>query len=453
MPHVPSFPDQIARRLLARFTSITGASTANLNGDLATAFGLISDEMSLIDRNFIAEYVRAHWFEGNPELVLQRSNDMPLMFPRQQPAKAAVGGAVTLTRSTFDFAYTYPALSIVINSLERPDIYYYNVEPVFFGLGVETVVNQVFVCASTGTVGTQEKGVVSLVSSSADGNILSCTNEAAFVGRDAETADQVRGRAYLWMASLAQTQQDALVSVARNFVDPDGATIINAHAQRDPDMRGITYLTVDDGAAMVGYEQPAETTYGTFGTLAPGLRHLLMFNAPAATPPKLYVGSSEFTASARAWSSLDEAGEMWLRRDASAYGIDTTPGTAWEIRAYMKYTGILERLQKYINRMCTASGNRVILRPPVAQDVTLSGIIVTDVGTGRTRQRILQSCKDVTLAYIRSLNMGAQLKQHDLHHQLRMVSGVLNYIPDQGDIYPGGPFYKLVPNPSFIAFR
>lgn len=454
MPHVPSLPDQIARRVLARFTALTGASTANLNGEIATIIGLVSDELSLIDRTFSEEFVRAHWFEGNPELVLQRLRDMPLRFPRPQPAKAAVGGAVTLTRASVTEEVTYPPNTIGIYDNETPDLLFLNTSPVLFNVGVGTVTDVMFASIVPGAQATKEIGTVRYVSFSMDGNIISAINTAAFVGRDAETVEQASSRARLWMASMAQSQKEALVSVARNFVDPSGATIINAHCANDPEVRGISYLTIDDGAGMVGYEADANTTTGRFADLVDGLRHLLMFSDyPAATNPKLRVDTTTYTASNRAFTCLNETGELWLAPRPERFGMTFSPGDIWHIEGYRKYTGVIANLQKYVNRFCVASGGRCIVRPPVAQNVNISGIIVTGTGNGLVRSRILAACTRAATAYIRALNMGQPFLQHELHQELSKVEGVRNYIPDQGDIYPGGPFYKLVPVPNNINFR
>lgn len=453
MPHVASDPEDIARRVLGRFTALTGASTANLNGDLATLTGLFAEELSLIDRLFTSDYVMAQWLEGDPELVLQVLEGFPLRFPKLQEAKAAFGGAFEVTRADTSTTETYSPGDVVVFSQNAPDIFYQNTEEFEMESGTATVTNVQFIAQAPGESGTALAGTVRSVAASRTGNIIVVRNTADLIGRSAETAAEGAERAKLWLRSLAAAQAEALESTAYHYVDPDGDTVVSAAVSPHPEVRGFSYLHVDNGAAMAGYVVPAEPTYGKFSELAPGQRHRLKFSGyPAATPPQLVVGGTTFTAGS-AWTCLDEQGDMWLAHNASAYGIDTSPGTPWIINGYTKYKGLIAGLQRHINRYNVAAGNRVAVVPARPRFVVISGIVVTESGLGYTRRQLLEQCRSVAVAFVRSRKMGAPVLMSDLNLQLRRVEGVINFIPDQQDLYPGGPFHKCVLLPSQCNFR
>lgn len=455
MPHMPSLPDQVARRLLARFTAMTGATTANLNGDIATLIWLFAEELSLIDRTFHYELTRGYWFEGASSFIKARLEDMPLRWPRPQQAQPAVGGNFTLTRANTSSAVTYQPGEIGMQSPLNPDVTYTNAYPVVFGVGVGTVTGATFASNIRGAQASASAGQVTSVTYSADGNIVSGVNLNDLIGQDAETLEQSTARAKIWLKSLAQSQLEALESVALNFVDPiGGPRITHAHAYYDPEVRGLAYLVVDDGSGMGGFVTAASPSTGVFPTLAPGGRYLLMFSDyPAASAPVLYINGFPYTEATDAWTALWEVGEMWIRTNPADYGVPISPGDTWSIQNYAVYTGIIANLQKHINRFCTPAGGRVIVRPPLQHVVTVTGIVVTSQMPYSQRLSLLQTCSQVASAVARNTPIGKPLTMSNLHVELRKLPGVENFIPDQPDIYPPSPLHKVTLPPSNAIFR
>lgn len=455
MPHIPSLPDQVARRLLARFTAMTGATTANLNGDIATLIWLFAEELSLIDRTFHYELTRGHWFEGASAFIKARLDDMPIRWPRPQAAQQAVGGNFTLTRANTTMAMTYQPGEIGVQSPLNSAVIYTNAYPVVFGVGVGTVTGATFASNIKGAEASASAGQVTSVAYSADGNIQSAVNLNDLLGHDAETLEQATARAKIWLKSLAQSQLEALEAVALNFVDPAGGPrITHAHAYYDPEVRGVAYLVVDDGSGMGGFTATATPTSGIFPPLASGGRYLLMFSDyPAATAPVLYINGTPYTEATEAWSALWETGELWIRSNPADYGVPIAVGDSWSIQDYTYYVGVIANLQKHVNRFCTPAGGRVLVRPPLQHTVTVTGIIVTRQMPMVQRLQLLQTCSQIASATARATPIGRPLTMSDLHVELRKIPGVENFIPDQEDIYPPSPLHKITLPPSNAVFR
>lgn len=456
MPYVPALPPEIAQRILARFTALTGADTLALNGDMATLVGLFAEELSMADRR-ANEFTLAHHFDPvMPEDVLeQRINQLPLAFPKRRPASAAFGGDFSLRRGTTSASYTYDVGQIRVSPYARPDLVYTNADPVTFGVGQSTADNVNFVCSTPGSVGSYPPGSINVVVESGDSDIIGCTNTASITGRDTEDKTSLVNRALRWLGSLAQSQRDALESVALNFISSNGQTILHARCWSDPDRPGYSRLVVDDGSGMAGQVGIATTISGTVPDLEVGRRYQFVFDAPAVTSPRLTLGANTYTASLQAWSVLEESGVMWLKPDPASYGIVISPGMSWSIGGHQVYKAgsFIAELQSYINQYCVAAGTRVVVQAPMVQAVTIRANVVFTSGNRVSRNELFTQIKDVILTFVRNLAMGEPLYLFKLIPELQKIEGVENIIFDHGDKYPGSPAHRLITYPSLIILR
>ncbi len=447
---------------------MTGADTMKPNGDIATLVGLFAEELSLIDRRQW-EYNRSHHFDPTmPDDMLEaRINQLPLAFPKRQPARYAYGGAFTLRRGSTSAAKAYGAGEISMSTRARPDIIYTNAERANFGIGVAGVTGINFVCSTPGTIGSVGIGEVSVVVSSDDGDIYAGINTDFIVGTDLETKERYLARAMRWLGSLALAQREALETVAMGFVASGGQTLLSARCVPDPDQRGFSRLVVDDGTAMAGAVGNSAVMSGTVPTLQSGRRYHFPFDGPAYTAPKLTITKSgggattTYTAASGGWSILEESGEMWLKANPATYGIDIEPGDTWSIGGSSAVSGhkvykadsFVAQLQAHINRYCVAAGTRVRVEIPQVQIISIGANVVWRAGSGRVRDAVLAELKDVIINFVRGLAIGEPLLLFKLIPELRKVQGVENVVFDHGDLYCGSPTHRLVTYTPLIVLR
>lgn len=446
MPHVPSQPDEIAQRILARFTAISGADTANLNGDIATLIGVVAEELSLADRRFY-EFSQAHYFNTSGDLLLERIKQLPAGFKATLEATLPRGGNFTFTRSLTTNAQTYGVGTIRVADSYDSTKQFTNAEPVYFGAGVASVSGYSVVGTTPGSKGSSAAGAVRVVVSSPDGNIIGCNNYEPVIGLDAETESELKIRAAAWMAATTLCTGDAIREVALSFVSPTtGQRYKHAEVFRDPDRPGYTECVVSDGTAMVGISQTAQTYSGVLPPIGDNERWLLNFDFPALEPPNLKIGNVTYHPIVGRWTAIEELGEMWVAPWLWPTHTRPQPGDTWSITGHqVAKPGLFVELQDYLNRYCCVWGQRVRVMRAIPQYVTIEATIVVDPTlTIFKRQDVIARAKEVTETFIADIPIGKPLINSDLNIALRRIAGIVNVIFSTPDKYPGSPRHKLV---------
>lgn len=455
MPHVPSSPEQIAQRILARITAMGGANSAAQNGDLALAIGNVSEELSLADRRY-GEFVKAHHFKDvTGPLLRERVAQLPKDFPPPRDAAEATGGNFTLKRSSSVGTVVCSPGSIRVSYNRQSNLVYSNVNDVTFTDGALQTTGNSFTCATPGVIGTAGAGDVGTVEKSPGGVVTYARNMAAMVGHDAESDEEIVRRAERWLWAQAQSQREAVIELTKAFrSQSDPTIIIGATVLTDIDRRGYTEVFVENGAAMVGFTRPAVPRTGIIPAVPTGRRHLFTFDYPAASPPKLRITGANpgvYTAIDGQWTAAEEDGTMWIRKGAT---LVLTPGDTWETYGHHVYTGITVELQRYYERYCTMLGTRIRARHGSPQWISISADVVLVETPGNDRTKILARTKREIVYYTSLLAGGQTFVLYDLIPRLKArVPGLINIHFDHGDLYAGGPVKKLVTSDSLITLR
>ena len=461
MPHNPSMPEQIAQRVLGRVAALGGVNSAAQNGDLATAIGRVSEELSLVDRR-VAEFVQAHHFRGvRGEKLRERVRQLPKDFPQPEDARPATGGNFTLKRSSGVDELACPPGSIRIANVRFPEVNYVNVDEALFEVGILQLTNVSFVCTTPGEPGTAGTGDVAMVMGSPSGAIIYARNFAGMLGHNAETDDEIIRRTERWLWSMAQSQLEAVISLTEVFrSQTDPTKIIGATPWTDIEHPGYSEVYLENGSAMQGFTRLANPRSGTIPVIPDGRRHLFTFDWPAATPPKLRITGSNgstvgvYQINHGLWTAQEENGEMWIKRNSAGLGLTLEAGDTWETFGHYVYTGITVDVQRYYERYCAAMGTRIRARHGSPQAITISADAVVVEYPGLTKTKILDNTKVAIVAFVSRLKGGEPLKLFDLVPALQgKVKGLVNLIFDHGDLYAGGPNKKLVTSSALITLR
>lgn len=462
MPHNPSMPDDIARRILARTTTLGGANSAAQNGDLATVIGNASEELSIIDRRFYEDMVQAHYFKNSRGVVLRnRVAQLPKDFPPPRSASPATGGAVRLKRLTSVASATFAPGTIAISQRLQNNLIYKNADELTMDVGVLQLDNCSFVCATQGTAGSAGIGDVNVVDASPGDVITYARNLAAMVGVNEETDDEIARRAERWLWAQAQAQPEAVEILTKAFKsETDPTRISSAKCWTDIEHPGYSEVYLGNGAGMYGFTRPANSIFTTIPVIPAGRRHMFRFDFPAATPPKMRVTGPGhapylYTYSNKGWTAQEETGEMVIRRNPEQYGLILNPGDVVETYGHSVYTGITVELQRYYNRFCAGLGTRIRARHGSPQFVSIMANVVIAPYPGGSRDQILAAIKRAIRAFMSQLEPGAPLILHDLHAALTQgrVRGLINIIFDHGDIYAGGDNKQLITTDTLIVLR
>lgn len=446
MPHVPSQPDEIAQRVLARFTAISGADTANLSGDIATLIGVVAEELSLADRRFY-EFGQAYYFDTFGNLLLERIKQLPPGFKPFMDSTLPRGGNVTFIRSLTTAAKTYATGTIRVADKDDATKQFTNAEAVVFAEGESTVTGYNLVGATPGTRGSSAAGAIRTVVSSSDNNIVGCNNLEPVLGQDAETEGSLKTRAGAWMASTTLSTGDAIREVALSYVSPTtGARYKHASVFRDAAHPGYTECVVSDGTAMAGITKTATSFSGVLPAIGENEQWLLNFDYPAVDAPTLKIGNITYQPFTRRWTSVEEQGEMWVPPWLWPRGQRPTAGQTWTISGHrVAKPGLFTELQSYLNSFCCVWGQRVRLMRATPQEVTVRATIVVDpLVSIFDRSVVIERAKVVADTFIADIGIGEPLINSDLNIALRRISPIINVIFETTDKYPGSPRHKLV---------
>jgi hypothetical protein len=428
----------------------------------------VAEEVSALERRYQA-FVDGHFFQGVYGADLDdRIGQLPPGFTPRRGAQPASGGGLYITRETGVGAITVPAGGLLVGRSDQPNLSYTNgvaftiadAQLTYPGLGDDDIR---LICTTPGTLGNCGAHVIDTILS-ADADVIAVDNLTVVTGAtDGETDEELRSRAYLWVASLSSCQPTALERLALNFMASDGTSLRHAKLYEDPDRPGYSELVVSDAAGLPAITRSANVTSGTVPTLASGQRYTFYFDSPAAnssvlptfSPITLTItkaGGGATTAYrtdvGTTFLPIEERGVLWVVRDTT---MDIGAGDTWSISGHSVYVGIVAELQAYLEDRARAAGTRVRVVAATRQWLQLAGTVA--VKTGFAPTAVFAALKREIEDYVATLAPGEPLYMFRLYDALSGVAGVTNIILNSDDKYPQSPRHKLTINSNGITLQ
>lgn len=454
MPFVPRLPSEILQKLRARTVASSKVLTDLAEGGvLGTILGSISEEIGSTELR-LQDWLSAFFLDAEGADLDDRVAQLPKEFPRRRGPRAAVGGMLSLTRVTSAGALVIPPGGLIVGRSDLANMFYTNLSEISFsdgqltypGLGQEPVRVR---CVTRGALGDGEAGVIDIVRSPVDKIRFVSSTQPLSLGSDGESDPEVVRRARLWLSSLMGWTPRALEGLALNYTNEAGDVLKHARAITDPANPGYTTLVVDDGFAMVGYEEDADTTSGIIPALLSGSRYQFPFDYPAVGGIRLTLGGTTHGPSSTDWIAQLERGVLITANNPS---ISIVPGETWSIGGHRKYTGLIAEVQDYLDEVAIGAGLRVRVIPPRPQYVTIAANVV--VSAGFPRDTVFAAVKRSLISYFVGLAPGEPGVIFDICAALDRVPGVDNVIFDRTDgWYPGSLGDKLVTTNAHIFLR
>ena len=468
MSFTPRSATEIRQTLVARIVATSKLTDVAEGGVLGTIAGNVAEEISAVERRY-QDFVDGHFFQGVYGADLDdRIGQLPPGFTPRRGAQPASGGGLYITRELGVGAIVVPAGGILVGRSDQPNLSYTNsvaftiadAQLTYPGLGDNAIR---LVCTTPGTLGNCGAHVIDTILA-ADSDIIAVDNTELVTGAtDGETDEELRSRAYLWVASLSSCQPTALERLALNFTGSDGTSLRHAKLYEDPDRPGYSELVVSDAAGLPAITRSANPTSGTVPTLASGQRYTFYFDSPAANPNALPTFSPIALTVTKAGGGatttyrtdvgttflpVEERGVLWVARDTT---MDIAAGDAWSVSGHDVYVGIVAELQVYLEDRARAAGTRVRVVAAIRQWLALAGTVA--VKTGFTPTAVFAALKREIEAYVATLGPGEPLYMFRLYDALSRVAGVTNIVLNSGDKYPQSPRHKLVINTSGITLQ
>jgi uncharacterized phage protein gp47/JayE len=367
MPFDPRTAPQVLRSLAARLVARSGLTDLVKGSKILGLAGAFAEEIAGVELKIANVRDSFSLASASGSMLDERVQDLPSDFPSRRSQIPASGSVLSMTREDTAGALTVPAGAIVGRS-DDSSLSYETRAPASFAAGVATVGAIPVVCLSPGSDGNCDVGQIDTVISVTE-EIVSVSNTSALAnGRNEETDDSLRNRAYLYLAGLAQCQPSALESFALNFQGSLGEVLTFARAFEDPSNPGYTELVVDDGSGMDGLKREGLTTTGTSGVN--GTLTQIWHERAAVSTPLITIGGSP--PAFGSYVSHPEKGLIWLDEPMA-------PSTTWSCTKYKVYTGILSELQAAISGR-RAAGTRVRVVPPTVQRERFDLIVVPASG-------------------------------------------------------------------------
>lgn len=465
MPVQPRSSDEIRQSIIARIVnvSLSGQTTVSLTdvaegGILHTILGAISDELMVIEARGAAQAL-AHGLgdDVRGELLHDRVRELGYGFPGAQGSREARGGHPVIVRSTTTSSLTIQPGRLVLGRGDNPNVTASNVDEIVFdvgqavypGPGDDPITMQ---AKAPGSAGNGGAGAYRVLVEGPSDVIQAITASAMSGGVDGESESELRHRARLWVASFGRSQPTALESAALEFRTQTGEGFLYAKHRRDHTVPGVSYLVVDNGYGMEGYQRSALPRSQTVPTLVGGARHTFTFEFPAATPPQVSVtreGVTTTYAPTGDWAAAHELGI--LRTVPTPVTLDLQPGDTVVVGGHQVYTGIIALFQAHVTAHLCAAGTRVIVVPARPLYVSLSANVVAL--DGYDLADVTRRAKIATEAFFLFLAPGEPLLMHELHAALDRVEGLKNIVFDQTDKYPGSDFYRLTTLQGLLNFH
>lgn len=437
MPLIPRVKDEILRDLGARLVAQSVLSDTTPSSSAYHDLGTVAEEIEFVEHRMWSVR-RAFSFEGGSGNDLdERVSDLPPPSLRRKDGSAAAGNAIRVQRSGSTGDLLIQPGTLTLAREDDPDVVYINGELITIADGEEyyppigsSEVPGYVIALGLGERTNAPQGVLTIILSGPD-ELISVTNtEPITGGTGRETDDELKGRAILYLSSLAKCQPGALEYLGKTLSTENGQRVRHALLYEDPDRPGYSELIVDDGSGLSGLTQPGQVTSGVIpenGSAA------LYFQSPAVNGAAMTVkknGTPIVTPGEGVelpYTPIEERGILYLPPGLF------DPGDTWEISDYEVYTGLIRDIQTVVEGSISdplerpgwrASGTRVRVLPPNIEWVVFDFILRIAAGTTNITE-LRDLAIDETIAFMQGLAPGEILFLDALTCALRKLPGIL----------------------------
>ena len=461
---------EIQRSMSARFVARSDVTDVVEGSTPRHLFASVGDEIALVEHRLrkIRDSFSLDDVFG-PDLderiaELPKGPDGRRFEPRMGKA-AASGSVLSLTRDDTTEELILDEGGLVGSSGGNVQ---YRVGAVSFPVGVATVQNVAVTCTKPGSVGNCASGVIQRILDLPDSIIAVVNTLDLSNGMDRETDEQLKTRAYAWLASLAKCQPIALTYLARSFTDSLGRRARTASLYEDPWYPAYSELLVDDGTGMEGSDRLGVTTSGT---VPEGGQTVVWHEGPATLPidvVRVTRGASTFLLKASDGQilPLPERGLVYIRPGLLEEGDEWEIGEQTNGEQYRVYTGLVAELQYEIegdpSQPATKPGwragaTRCRVKPPVVQWLGFDLHLIPKAG--KTLADVVDRARADAVAFLQTLPPGATffvprmvtqlLKNTDLQSVRVYQKGL--YV-ELEDVAARKPFYAIRSRTDLIGY-
>lgn len=428
MPYIPKSSSQILRDLQGGVLGRTELDDINAGSVLNTILASVAAEIASAERRLYT--IRESFFlQGSTGSDLDdRVAELPPSGITRLGASNASGSVLKVTRSDKTTELLLPKGSS-FSSIDG-QIYETTVD-VNFPVNTETRDNIEVIAVSQGAAGNQEIDQINTIVSAPTG-FSSCENTAKITnGRDEETDESLRQRAYIYLRSLSRCQKSAIEFMARSYVGVQGNRFTYAKVFEDVANAGFCELLVSDGSST---EQVPSRAGKTVSNRVPsGGTHTLYHEAPAVTAidwSNIKVNGSPVSIGDKLGNtitSIHERGILYIN------GPLLQPNDVVEISEYDVYEGLLAEIQQEIEGDSSdysrltgfrAAGTRIVVKPPEITTISLRIELIPTVYANfeDTELRV----RSAIISHVNQLSPGEQLVITDLIAIAKGLSGVFD---------------------------
>ena len=432
MPFSPRLKTQIHQELLARIIARSQLTDVEPSSVINAILSTLAEEFEAVEFNMLAVRDSFDIRKVAAQYLDDRVSELPPSGLTRLGAAAASGAVLEFKRENTTGALTIPKGS----TFGRPDadVLYVLQSDVTMADGQGTYPSggtaYATVTASVpGTIGNAPAGTITEIVDG-PGTLSSVTNPNPILGgQNIESDQELRERAQLYISSLARCQKAALEALALSFESTTGIRIRHAKVLEDPLNPGTVELIVDDGSGLEGLD--GEFVASTVQTVGVNLSPILYHEKPATEPITsllmdfgdgyVTVKAEDFEVTKPGWVSHPEQGLIILQ-----YAFLKIPnsnkivasGTKIKVPAnqFRKYSSVIAELQEFIEGRpddpdsfpgLRAAGTRVIVRPPLVENIDLKFSLVFVSGTDFLAKA--EEVKILIVSYLRDLAPGQSL--------------------------------------------
>jgi uncharacterized phage protein gp47/JayE len=430
MPYIPKSSSQILRDLQGGVLGRTELDDINAGSVLNTILASVAAEIASAERRLYT--IRESFFlQGSTGSDLDdRVAELPPSGITRLGASNASGSVLKVTRSDDTTTELLLPKGSSFSSIDG-QIYETTVD-VNFPVNTETRDNIEVIAVSPGAAGNQETEQINTIVSAPAG-FSSCNNTAKITnGRDEETDESLRQRAYIYLRSLSRCQKSAIEFMARSYVGVQGNRFTYAKVFEDVANAGFCELLVSDGSSTEKVPSRAGKTVSN--RVPSGGTHTLYHEAPAVTAidwPNIKVNGQAITSAAvqqqNTITSIHERGILYID------GPLLQPNDVVEIFGYEVYEGLLAEIQQEIEGDSSdysrltgfrAAGTRIVVKPPEITTISLRIELIPTVYANfeDTELRV----RSAIISHVNQLSPGEQLVITDLIAIAKGLSGVFD---------------------------
>jgi hypothetical protein len=462
MPFIPRLASDILADLRGGVIGRTELSDISVSSSLHIILSSIAEEVANVERKLYS--MREQFFlEGASGADLdERVSELPPFGIRRLSRANASGSVLFISRSTSTGNLLIPAGSTV-----KADngVVYAITQDVVIPAGDTEIDNVAIICKTAGVIGNKGVGLINRIGS-LPSEVNSVINTQPLTnGRDEESDEELRARAYLYLKSLGRTQPASLEFMAQTYTGSQGDRFTYARLFEDLANLGYSELCVDDGSGL-NVQAVSRVGVQSTGKIPTSGANIMWHEAPATEPISplsitIWKDGNENTqygATAADFVSIPERGLIYFRDGV------LEAGDVWFINNYRVFTGLIAELQKEVEGNTSdpsrltgfrAAGTRVRVIPVRPQFVTMDVSLIVD--TSFDFKLVENRCISTIGTFINSLAPNTPLYMSQVADACIGIPGLLDirfYERDsetsKSNVYPLDPRTALRTNSNSV---